>query len=172
VLDLCCGNGLFTAALSPLVKTVDAVDLSPQLIDGVIERALPNVRVHVKDVRDAVFEPASFSKVLWYAGIQYFDEGEIVALIRSIRQWIEPGGTLLIGDVLDRSKLWSFFDDPIRQKAYFDGIARQQPLIGTWLDATWLEHLCRSAGFHEARAIPQDSALFYARFRFDLIGTA
>jgi ubiquinone/menaquinone biosynthesis C-methylase UbiE len=169
LLDLCCGNGLFAEFFANIVHEVEAVDLSPQLIARLQERGLPNVRASVGDIREAQFGASRFSKVFWYAGIQYIEERDIVVVIRRIRQWLKPGGILLIGDVPDRQKLWHYFNDAGRETAYFDGLAKAQPIIGTWLDRAWLEKLCVSAGFREAVAIPQDSALIYADFRFDLL---
>lgn len=169
ILDLCCGNGLFTAAFAPFVKSVDSADLSPQLIDRINARQIPNVRAQAQDVRELSFETGSFTKVLWYAGIQYLDESDIVSMIRKIRKWMKSGGILFVGDVPDRSKLWGYFNDSTREKAYFDGIEQKRPIIGSWLDKNWLETLCRSAGFAEARAIAQDATLIYSDFRYDLI---
>ena len=169
LLDLCCGNGLFAAAFSNRIASVEAVDISAPLIERLNARALSNVHAEAKDIRDAAFDDQSFSKVLWYAGIQYIDEGHIVQMLRKIRRWMKPGGILLIGDIPDRSKLWTYFNDAARQAAYFDGLAHRQPIIGTWLDAEWIEKLCLSAGFSEAHAIAQNAGLIYADFRYDLI---
>jgi hypothetical protein len=120
-------------------------------------------------MRDAQFSQRSFSKVLWYAGIQYIDEFDIVTMIRRIRSWMKPGGILMIGDIPDRAKLWDYFNDEMRRAAYFDGLAQRKPIIGSWLDAGWLERLCLSSGFVSASALPQHEELIYADFRYDLI---
>ena len=70
---------------SGVTLTAEAVDLSPQLIARLRERGIPNVRTSVGDIREVEFEESSFSKVLWYAGIQYIDERDIVGMIRRIR---------------------------------------------------------------------------------------
>jgi len=82
---------------------------------------------------------------------------------------MRPEGLLFIGDVPDRDKLWGYFNTPERQAAYFDGLARGERIIGSWLERGWLEKLCRAAGFVEAQAMPQDPRLIYADFRFDLL---
>jgi cyclopropane fatty-acyl-phospholipid synthase-like methyltransferase len=169
LLDLCCGNGLFTAAFSARVGCIEAVDISVPLVERLNERKLPNVHAEAMDIRDASFESGSLSKVLWYAGIQYIDEGDIVAMVRKIRNWMTPGGILMIGDIPERRKLWDYFNDATRREAYFSGLEARQPIIGTWLDREWIERLCIAAGFSEATALPQDPRLIYADFRFDLI---
>ena len=169
LLDLCCGNGLFSAGFSGRVNRIEAVDISPALTERLAARGLRNVRVNTSDMRNVQFPDNSFSKVLWYAGIQYIDEFDIVSMIRRIRNWIRPGGILLVGDVPDRCKLWDYFNNDLRRKAYFDGIEQHKPIIGTWLDASWLEHLCLISGFDSAKALPQKKELIYSDFRYDLI---
>jgi len=169
LLDLCCGNGLFTAAFGPRIVGVEAVDISPALTGRLAARGLPNVRVSTSDMRDAQFAPRTFSKVLWYAGFQYIDESDIVAMVRRIRGWMKPGGILMIGDIPDRAKLWDYFNDDIRRAAYFDGLEQRKPIIGSWLDAGWIERLCLASGFASAEAVLQHEELIYADFRFDLI---
>ncbi|MEM5400570.1 class I SAM-dependent methyltransferase [Paraburkholderia unamae] len=172
VLDLCCGNGLFTAAFSNRVARIEAVDISATLIERLDERSLSNVRAQATDIRNASFDASSLSKVLWYAGIQYIDEADIVAMVRKIRHWMKPGGILMIGDIPERSKIWSYFNTPTRQEAYFSGLEKRQPIIGTWLDRDWSENLCMAMGFSDAKAVAQDQRLIYSDFRFDLIARA
>lgn len=169
LLDLCCGNGLFTAAFGPRIAGVEAVDISPVLTGRLAARGLPNVRISTSDMRDAQFAQQSFSKVLWYAGIQYIDESDIVTMVRRIRGWMKPGAILMIGDIPDRAKLWDYFSDDTRLAAYFDGLEERKPIIGSWLDGVWLERLCLASGFASAEAVPQNKELIYADFRYDLI---
>jgi len=169
VLDLCCGNGLFSAAFSPHVASIEAVDISAVLTARLEARGLPNVKVGTSDMRDAQFSAGSFSKVLWYAGIQYIDEPDIVLMVRKISRWMKPGGILMIGDIPDRSKLWDYFNNSARLTTYFDGLEQRKPIIGSWLDSDWLEKLCLASNFASANAIPQDEELIYADFRYDLI---
>jgi ubiquinone/menaquinone biosynthesis C-methylase UbiE len=169
LLDLCAGNGLFALAFSNRVARIEAVDISPILTERLAARSLPNVGICTSDMREAHFFPHSFSKVLWYAGIQYIDESDIVIMVRRIRSWMKPGGMLMIGDIPDRAKLWNYFNDAARRAAYFDGLAERKPIIGSWLSADWLVGLCLASGFVSAQAVPQNEQLIYADFRYDLI---
>ena len=169
LLDLCCGNGLFSQAFHNFVDKLEAVDISAPLVDRLNARNLYNVHAEAKDIRDASFSENSFSKVLWYAGIQYIDEGDIIEMLRKIHKWMKPGGILMIGDIPDRSKLWGYFNDETRRSAYFRGLERREPILGTWLDTDWIENLCALIGFNSVNAVAQDSRLIYADFRFDVI---
>jgi ubiquinone/menaquinone biosynthesis C-methylase UbiE len=169
LLDLCCGNGLFSAAFSNYVNQIEAVDISSVLTERLANRKLHNVNVTTSDMRTVNFTKARFNKVLWYAGIQYIDESDIIAMIRKIKSWMKPGGILLIGDIPDRNKLWNYFNDDIRQSAYFTGLLERKPIIGTWIDAEWIEKSCIASGFISSNAMPQHPELIYSDFRFDLI---
>ena len=169
LLDLCCGNGLFSAAFSGLVADIEAVDISGVLTERLAARSLPNVNVTTSDMREVKFPADRFSKVLWYAGIQYIDESDIVAMVRRIRSWMRPNGILMIGDIPDRAKLWDYFNNETRRAAYFDGLEQRRPIIGSWLDADWLKQLCLDSGFAAVDVVPQHEELIYADFRYDIL---
>ena len=169
LLDICCGNGLFTEAYSGLVESIIAVDISDSLINTLKYKNIANVDAFSDDVRNISFPESSFSKVLWYAGIQYLPESDIVNYLNELRVWMKPNGVLLIGDIPDRQKLWDYFNTPERVSLYFDGIGSQKPIIGTWLDPDWIEMLCLRSGFKKVRIIQQDTKLIYSDFRYDII---
>lgn len=169
LLDICCGNGLFTQAFSALVESISAVDISHRLIDSLKSKNIVNVDAFSDDVRNISFPESSFSKVLWYAGIQYLPESDIVNFLKELRVWMKPNGIVLIGDIPDRQKVWDYFNTPDRKAAYFDGVGSQKPIIGTWLDPVWIESLCLHAGFKKVDVIQQDSKLIYSDFRYDVL---
>ena len=169
LLDICCGNGLFTEAYSGLVKSITAVDISNPLINTLKSKNIANVDAFSDDVRNISFPESSFSKVLWYAGIQYLPESDIVNYLKELILWMKPNGILLIGDIPDRQKLWDYFNTPERVSLYFDGIGIQKPIIGTWLDPNWIEALCLRSGFKKVEIIQQDTKLIYSDFRYDII---
>ena len=169
LLDICCGNGLFTEAYSGLVESITAVDISDPLINTLKSKNIANVDAFSDDVRNICFPESSFSKVLWYAGIQYLPESDIVNYLKELILWMKPNGILLIGDIPDRQKLWDYFNTPERVSLYFDGIGIQKPIIGTWLDPNWIEALCLCSGFKKVEIIQQDTKLIYSDFRYDII---
>lgn len=171
VLDLCCGNGLFTAHFASRCRNVTSVDISPDLLAALDRRALPNVTTHCADMRTADFADGSFSRILVYAAIQYIDHAESVKLFRRMARWLRPGGLLFLGDIPDSARLWSFYNTPERRQLYFENLVAGRDVVGTWFDRAWMEHLCDSAGFAGARTLDQHPELIYAHFRFDLLAT-
>jgi hypothetical protein len=74
-----------------------------------------------------------------------------------------------LGDVPDAERIWNFFDTPPRRHAYFEQLAAQQPIIGTWFASPWLEHLAYDAGFARAVVLSQPASFPFQHFRFDLL---
>lgn len=168
LLDLCCGNGLLTEVYSPLVKEIISVDLSPQLVENLKNKNLKNVTGIASDIRKVNFSEGQFTKVLWYAGIQYLSEPDIVTQIKKIRTWLKPGGQLFIGDIPERTKMWDYFNSLERQELYFNSLEKNSPIIGTWVDRKWIENLILASGFSSVEARSQDPELIYSDFRFDI----
>ena len=169
VLDLCCGNGLFSSHFAERARTVIAVDISSDLLAKLARRFLHNVTTLCADVREAHFADAAFSRIWIYAGIQYLSEREVVLLFQNMLRWLRPEGLLFIGDVPDRARLWAFYDTPQRRSQYFDNYAKDQDVVGTWFDPLWLRYLAESIGFRNAETIPQPAGQIYAHFRFDMM---
>jgi SAM-dependent methyltransferase len=168
VLDLCCGNGLFSAHFAGMSRTVTAVDVSPDLLGGLARLSLSNVITLCSDAREAQFAEGAFSRIWLYAGIQYLSESEVVLLFRKMLHWLRTGGLLFIGDIPDRARMWSFYNTPERRSQYFDNCIDDRDVVGTWFDSLWLKQLAEATGFREAEVIQQPSEQIYAHFRFDM----
>lgn len=171
VLDLCSGNGLFTAHFAPRAKTVTSVDISPDLLHAVEKRNLPNVSTLCSDMRTAEFADNQFSKILLYAALQYIDEQECIELFTRMARWLRPGGLLFVGDIPDRKRMWSFYNTEERRSLYFENLAVGKEVVGTWFEPEWLRHLSSHCGFAERVLLDQHPDLIYAHFRFDMLLT-
>lgn len=169
LLDLCCGNGLFSEALSTKVSTITAVDINEPLIEKLNERALPNITTQSADIRSLSFPKDSFDRILWYAGIQYLSEPDIILMLRDIRKWMDSDGLLFIGDIPDRMRMWNYFNNDNRVNAYADSLVEGKPIIGTWLDRKWLLNIISASGFSKVDIVEQDKNLIYSDFRYDCI---
>lgn len=169
MLDLCCGNGMFTRAFSHDLAEISAVDISGDLIHQLQKQGLSNVTAFAMDVRAATFEPASFDRVIWYAGIQYLSETDIIQMLRNLRSWMTVDGVMLIGDIPDRDKMWHYFNSDLRVRAFADALLDGRPIIGTWLDREWLTNIICDAGFSKVVHQDQPENLIYSDFRFDTI---
>lgn len=169
VLELCCGNGLFTEHIANRCRSITAVDISADLLDKLKQRNIKNLEILQSDIRKINFEDYSFSHILLYAGIQYLSEAEVAILMGRIFKWVKPGGLMFVGDIPDRARIWSFYNTPEREKLYFDNQISGADMVGTWFDKSWLLKLANSLGFHDARIIEQPSEQINAHYRYDMI---
>ena len=141
LLDLACGNGLFSESFYSKVSLIDALDISKTLIEVLDKKYLNNVTTHITDICNHDYPSQYYSKILWYAGIQYIDKKNIIILLTKLRDSLCKGGKIYIGDIPDESKLWTYFNTPERKADYFNGITSNQPVIGTWIQEQWLYRL-------------------------------
>ncbi|MFM1813570.1 MAG: hypothetical protein RLZ98_265 [Pseudomonadota bacterium] len=169
LLDLCCGNGAVTRGLFGQFQSVMAVDLAAEFVAQINRDAPPHVTACVGDAKTIEFPPASFDRILLYAGLQYFSEEETVALFGRLHRWTRPGGRVVLGDIPDLARRWRFFDSAERESTYFSGLQHGQPLVGFWFESEWLIKLARHAGFSFARRHDQLPSLPYQHYRFDLV---
>jgi cyclopropane fatty-acyl-phospholipid synthase-like methyltransferase len=168
VLDLCCGNGLLTAAVEPCCRRVLAVDFCVGLLREVPRRTRGRTLVAAADVSALEVRAGYFDRALLAAALQHFDEASATRLFRKVSELLTADGVFLVTDVPDRDRIWHFFDDDARRDAYFASCAEGKPILGTWFDGRWLARLARHAGFASAEVLAQPASYPYARYRFDL----
>ena len=169
VLDLCCGNGLITTEIAQQCSNVVGVDFCEELVEGLKRRAPKNITAFVGDALEIKFEPGSFHRVLFAAALQHFSQVQVIKMFKEFIFWLKPGGIVLITDILDSRRRWSFYNSQEREDAYFQNVMEGTPILGTWFDREWLEKLARYAGFSHAQALYQPKEFWYSHYRFDLI---
>ena len=167
ILDLCSGNGLLAKHFVSKGASVVAVDISEELLKNIAD--VEHIDPIQSDIRLVDFEANSFHNIILYAGIQYLNYKEAITLLKNIFKWLKPNGTVLIGDVPDLKKRWSFYNTAERQKVFFDNTLTDKAIVGTWFESQWFEHLTGYLGFSEGKLMPQDERLIYAGFRFDFV---
>ena len=99
VLDIGCGAGLITVALSRQGHTVDAMDAAAAMLDMTRKRAVrqgvqDRVRLHLGDVHELQFEANTFDIVIAIGVIPWLHSE--VAALREMHRVLKPGGFLLL----------------------------------------------------------------------------
>ena len=168
VLDLCCGNGLITTELAQHCSHVMGVDFCEDLVEGLKGRAPHNVTASVGDIVKIKFEPRTFHRILLAAALQHFSQAEVIHIFRNVMHWLQPGGIILITDILDDRRIWNFYNSQEREDAYFQNIREDTPILGTWFNQVWLEKLARHAGFSHIQICEQPEQFLYSHYRFDM----
>lgn len=116
VLDIGSGPGELACKLSGHVRSVLAVDTSPQFVEMTRERCrgLTNVEAALtgEDYTDLTVFGRKFSLFLCISVVQYYNTiGEVEALIRSARTVALPGARMLIADLnLKRGRAGFLYD--------------------------------------------------------------
>lgn len=172
LLDLCCGNGLITNQLAPACKSVMAVDFSEFLIQNLLKDSHDNTNAIQSNILDLEIEANSFDRILMTAALQHFSETEIVSLFQKIKVWLKPSGILLITDIIDQNRKWKFYNSKEREGIYFDHLKNGKPILGTWIDPTWLTKLGLYVDFKEIKIVDQPKHFPFAHYRFDFIAIA
>jgi cyclopropane fatty-acyl-phospholipid synthase-like methyltransferase len=171
LLDLCCGNGLFSIPFSKLVSHITAVDFSLPLLATLRQRLndqnVTTVSIINSDVTS--FSPKiSYTHALLYFALQHFSEQESISFFEKVFSCLEQGGVFYIGDIPDREKLWTFANTAEYEKIYFDNLKNNTPAIGTWFLKNDLLKLANYTGFSSAEIIMQPDYQINSKYRFDM----
>ncbi|HEY1771479.1 MAG TPA: class I SAM-dependent methyltransferase [Chthoniobacterales bacterium] len=120
LLELCCGNGLMTRALAPLVAEVEAVDFSEHLIAHARARTeSANVRYICADVLEyleALNESRGFipRKILLGDALAYFDAANFRSILDKVFRLTNGRFLFLATNVPCDELKWNFYNTPER----------------------------------------------------------
>jgi len=98
VLDIGCGTGLISLALSPWVKAIHGLDISPKMIERAKKNCseATNVSFSVGKITNLEIPPKTFNKVLAYSVLQYLsNEDEVLRAFQSLAKVLPKNGIAL-----------------------------------------------------------------------------
>ena len=175
ILELCCGNGVWTIPFAKRTNHVTAVDFSKPLLEILEKKCVAenvnNVDIKLHDVSKINSRNyKSISHIFLYFAMQYFSEKEAIFLFETAYSILKntTGGIFYIGDIPDRRKLWDFANKKEYARMYFDSIKIDTPAVGTWFIKDDLMELSEYAGFSKCEIIEQPSWQINSRYRFDM----
>ena len=126
--DIGCGTGLVTLSLAPWLGYIQAVDISP----AVIERArhnlagLDNVSLRVGNLTALPLPDASVDKLLAYSVLQYLgDETAVSRAMHEVARVLKPGGRALLAANPDPMRR-NTYEATVREQA--DRAAAERPI--------------------------------------------
>jgi len=95
VLDLACGQGVFSRYLSSKGILVEGLDSSAELLKYARTRSGPSVRYHVGDAGDPTnFEENRFDGIACLMAIQNIEKIDL--LFKSVCRWLKPGKCFVV----------------------------------------------------------------------------
>lgn len=169
VIDLCCGNGLITRQLAPLVKNIVGVDYTIGLIDAANKyNSFPNIEYVNSDVLH--LDPKYFSglrKIVMYEALQHFSPEQLVKLLDEL-SCLGLGSLVFFGSIPNQEKLNVYYDTKEKLAYYMQRESEGKPHIGQWWMMEEIERLVSTRGF-KATYLAQEPTLYTAYYRFDVL---
>ncbi len=169
IIDLCCGNGLITRQLAPLVKNINGVDFSSSLIDIANKfKSFPSITYITSGVLNLT--PQYFSgstKIVMYEALQHFSFHQMEKLTEKL-SCLETGALIFFGSIPDKSKLKNFYDTDEKYAFFLEHESEGRPHMGRWWTIEEIEHLASAYGF-TTKPLRQDSLLYTSHYRFDVL---
>jgi cyclopropane fatty-acyl-phospholipid synthase-like methyltransferase len=170
LLELACGNGALSQYLFNSCKDYLGVDLSEHLIAVAKENfeALPHYHFSVQGAAEYVrneLRPEKFTKMLCYAGFQYFPDEEAEEILSSISKKFNNIQTIFIGNLPDKSRAEEFYKSRQPSK---EEISDGNTAIGIWRTREEFEQLAGKSGWNvKFSTMPTE---FYASYyRYDAL---
>lgn len=170
LLELACGNGVLSRFLFDLCKDYVGVDISEYLISVAKKHfeVLPHYRFSVQGAAEYVrqeMHPGNFSKVLCYAGFQYFSADEAAEILHVIYKKFSNVRTVFIGNLPDKDRAGNFYK--ARQPSV-EELSDRATAIGTWRTQSEFKQLAGDAGW-EVKFSIMPSAFNAAHYRYDAL---
>jgi 2-polyprenyl-3-methyl-5-hydroxy-6-metoxy-1,4-benzoquinol methylase len=169
VVDLCCGNGLITRQLAPLVEKVVGVDFTHGLIDTAKRyNAFYNIEYVNSDVLSLNSEYfLGLKKIVMYEALQHFSEQQFGILLDELKS-LAAGSLVFFGSIPNREKLSAYYDTERKIEFYMQCENEGRPHIGRWWLMDEIERLVSTRGF-KSTFLPQEPALYTAYYRFGVL---
>lgn len=133
VLELCCGNGLVIGEIAPYCFNALGIDYSKKLLNQLVKNySHNNLVVEQNNVNIVELQALFFDSIIIYFSIQHFNERDAYLLIEKSIRSLKKDGTMLIGDIPDLDKKWSYINKPEYHLDYFKRTVECRPKIGYW----------------------------------------
>lgn len=169
VIDLCCGNGLITRQLAPLVREIVGVDFTHGLIDAAKRyNSFDNIKYINSDVLSLDHKYFSgMRKIVMYEALQHFSLEQLAKLLDKL-YGLGAGSLVFLGSIPNKEKLNVYYDTEKKYAFYMQRETEGEPHIGRWWLMKEIEQLVSTRGF-KATFLLQEPTLYTAYYRFDVL---
>lgn len=168
LLDVCCGNAYLSQLLLPYCKAIVGVDFSEKLIADAKKIGSDKMVFYTGDARNFWLNQ-DFDKVMLYFSFQYFEEYESgKKVIENLLKHSKPGAKILIGDICDKRKFFSYYHSPTKLIFWFKQKLTGKNVMGKFWHPKELDKICKELGV-KGKTISQESWQPYSHYRFDYL---
>ena len=157
LVDLCCGNGLFTYELKDCVKQITGVDFSKSIIETANKfKKADNISYHCAGAVDfmksyGILMPGIIpSKYLMNDALAYFPPNDFKELVFCIKS-VSPHFKFLIRGVPNDELKWNYYNTPERKQFYANLQAKGDLTndgLGTWWQPQEIKRICDELGLN------------------------
>jgi len=170
LLELACGNGVLSHLLFDSCKEYLGVDLSEYLISVAKQNfeVLPSYRFAVQGAIEYVRQepqPERFSKVLCYAGFQYFSANEATEILKSVFEKFSNVQTVFIGSLPDKDQAAKFYKE---NQPGAEELLDCSTAIGVWRTRSEFAQIASNAGW-KVKLVTMPDEFHASYYRFDAL---
>ena len=168
LLDVCCGNAYLSHLLLPYCQSIVGVDFSEKLIAEAQKLGSNRMDFFVGDASNFCLNQR-FDKTLLYFSFQYFENYELgKKVIENLLAHTIDGGQILIGDICDKRKFFSYYNSPKKLWNWFKQKLNQRNDMGKFWHPNELLQICEELGI-KGKVQAQQTWQPYAHYRFDFL---
>ena len=173
ILDLCCGNGVITRALSSHCRTLTGIDFSKTLIEIAKKhnkrRNIDYIYGNINEL-NMLLRNKNFSKAYMYEALQHFDKKQFEKLLANLKYLIKGRFIFFVGSIPDKQKKRDFYNTFRRKLSYMWRVFNNNEAIGHWWDKELIREICCDYSLH-VRFINQNRNIYTGHYRFDMLIT-
>ena len=176
LVDLCCGNGLFTYELKDKVSRIIAVDFADEIIDTARKlKPAYNIDYCLKDVQEFLNEftsrfPGVYpQKYLMNDSIAYFSADDVKEMLKAMKQISINGFTASFRGAPNDDLKWNYYTTDEWKKRYLKSVENGDQThdgLGRWWQMQDIEKLCNDLGL-DCKLINQPENL--SNYRTDIL---
>lgn len=174
LLDICCGNGVFTAELAKRCRRVVGVDFSEPLLRAANRTHRPDnvtyLRANALDIDSLQLESQQqFTKVLINRALQYFSKQELRPLFEKLLKLSTDNAVIFVCGIPDRGRKNRFFNSLKKKVMHVYYRLRKRDSLGTWWDEAFIRKICTDLGLRcEFYFLGESVDLTSQHYRFDV----
>ncbi len=173
VLDIGCGTGLISLALSPWVKEIHGLDISPKMTERAKKNCseAANISFGVGKITDLEIPPKTFNKVLAYSVLQYLgNEDEVLKAFQSLAKVLPENGIALYAANPDINKKEKYVEAVMSSSGTPEEKENNLHIINSvlWISPERIVDLALQAGLI-LKVIPISKRIWQCFFMYNLM---